>query len=214
MKKARTETAREPRPTTPVATSTIARPKVMNAQPEVVVLDDPPAAAAQTAAPDATPSSPARTAGGEVAPAGADAGVPTADTAPATAEVGATTAQAGLEVGSSAAPKEEPASDTELVARETGLARGVGLVEKFRKEYAGVEVDPEADLAEVRTGRLDQLPTATHSRLLSAATEMKGFAEGMIAKLFTADHSLLVRISVFLWGRASAPTGCSPRDSG
>ena len=76
----------------------------------------------------------------------------------------------------------------------------VELVEKFRTDYAGIEVDPEADLAEVRTGRLDQLPSATHARLLSAATEMKGFTEGMI--------------SVLLWGRASAPTGCSPRDSG
>ena len=108
----------------------------------------------------------------------------------------------------------ETAPDAELVARETGLTRGMELVEKFRMEYAGVEVDPEADLAEVRTGRLDQLPSATHTRLLSAATEMKGFAEGMIAKLSAADYSLLVRVSVFLWGRASAPTGCSPRDSG
>ena len=96
------------------------------------------------------------------------------------------------------------------MARETGLHRGVELVEKFRKEYAGVEVDPEADPAEVRTGRLDQLPTATHSRLLSAATEMKGFAEGMIAKLSAADHSLLVRIFVFLWGALAHPWGVVP----
>jgi len=214
MKKARAESAKEQRPTTSVTPSTTARPKVTSAQPEVVVLDGPPTAAAQTAAPDAAPSSPARKTGEEVAAAGADVGVPTADTAPSTAEVRATTAQAGPEAGPSAAPTKETAPDAELVARETGLARGVELVEKFRTEYADVEVDPEADLAEVRTGRLDQLPSATHSRLLSAATEMKGFAEGMIAKLSAADHSLLVLISVFLWGRASAPTGCSPRDLG
>ena len=126
----------------------------------------------------------------------------------------ASSAQAGAETGPSAAAAKETAPDAELVTRETGLARGAELMEKFRADYAGVAVDPEANLTEVRTGRLDQLPSATHARLLSAATEMRGFAEGMIQKLSAADHSLLVSVSVFLWGRASAPTVCSPRDSG
>ena len=139
---------------------------------------------------------------------------PSTDTAPSAAEVRASPAQAGLEAGSSAAATKETAPDAELVARETGLAHSAELVEKFRADYAGVEVDPEANLTEVRTGRLDQLPSATHARLLSAATEMKGFAEGMIAKLSAADHSLLVSVSVFLWGRASAPTVCSRNQSG
>ena len=212
--KARAESAKEQRPTTSVAPTTTVRPKAPNAQPEVVVLDDPPTAAAQTAAPDTAPSSPARRTGGEVAAASADVGVPSADTAPSAAEVRATTAQAGPEAGPSAAATKETAPDTEMVVRETGLAHGAELVEKFRTDNADTEVDPEADLAQVRTGRLEQLPSATHARLLSAATEMKGFAEGMIAKLSAADYSLLVSVSIFLWGRASAPTRCSPRDSG
>ena len=102
----------------------------------------------------------------------------------------------------------------ELTVREAGSVRAVGLLEKLQKEYAGVEVDPAADPAEVQTGRLDQLPNATHSRLTSAATELKHFAEGMLRKLSAAAHSLVVSIFNFLLGRASAPTGCSPRDSG
>jgi hypothetical protein len=88
------------------------------------------------------------------------------------------------------------------------------LLEKLQKEYAGAEVDPAADPADVQTGRLDQLPNATHLRLASAAAEIRKFAEGLIRKLSVADCSLLVSASVLQWGRASAPTGCSPRDSG
>ena len=68
--------------------------------------------------------------------------------------------------------------------------RVVCLMGKFQKDYAGVEVDPAADPAIIRTGRLDQLPMAMHSRLGAAAGEMKRFAEGMIAKLSAAATPL------------------------
>ena len=172
------------------------------------MIDDLPTAPA----PDAAPSPPARKTGEAVAAAGASVGGPSTDTTPSATETRPSPAPAGVETGPSAAAK-ETAPDAELVTREAGLA-GMELVKKFRADYAGTAVDPEANLSEVRTGRLDQLPTATHARLLSAATEMKAFAEGMLQKLSAADHSLLVSVFNFLWGRASAPTGCSPRDSG
>ena len=139
---------------------------------------------------------------------------PAPDAAIASARVETATAQADLETTLAAAPTREPAPGAELTAREAGSVRAIGLLEKLQKEYAGAEVDPAADPAEVQTGRLDQLPNATHSRLASAATEIEHFAEGIIRKLSVADCSLLVSASVPQWGRASAPTGCSPRDSG
>ena len=209
MKKTRAESAKETRPVTSATPSTPVRTKAPSAPPEIVVIDDLPTAPT----PGAAPSPSARKTGEAVAAAGASAGGPSTDTAPSATEARPSPAPAGVETGPSTAAK-ETAPDAELVTRETGLAHGAELVKKFRADYAGVAVDPEANLTEVRSGRLDQLPTATHARLLSAATEMKSFAEGMLQKLSAADHSLLVSVFDFLWGRASAPTGCSPRDSG
>ena len=202
-KKARAEPAKETRPVTSATPSTPVRTKAPSAPPEIVVIDDLPTAPA----PDAAPSPPARKTGGETAPT-------RAGTATASARVETATAQADLETTPATAPTREPAPGAELTVREAGSVRAVGLLEKLQKEYAGIEVDPAADPAKVQTGRLDQLPNATHSRIASAATEIKNFAEGMIRKLSAADHSLLVSASVLLWGRASAPTRCSPRDSG
>ena len=208
-KKARAEPAKETRPVTSATPSTTVRTKAPSAPPEIVIIDDLPTAPA----PGAASSPPARKLGEAAAAAGASVGGPSTDTTPSATEARPNPAPAGVETGPSAAAK-ETAPDAELVTCEAGLAHGAELVKKFHADYNGVAVDPEANPTDVRTGRLDQLPTATHTRLLSAATEMKSFAEGMLQKLSAADHSLLVSIFDFLWGRASAPTGCSPRDSG
>ena len=73
--------------------------------------------------------------------------------------------QAGPATAPPTAPAEETATTTELVVRLTATPPGVDLLEKFQKEYAGCAVDPNTDPAVAQTGRLDQLPVATHDRL-------------------------------------------------
>ena len=65
-------------------------------------------------------------------------------------------------------------------------------MEKFQKEYAGVEVDPAADPAVVRTGRLDQVPAATQNRMGAVTGEVRRFADGLLAKLGAAERSFVV----------------------
>ena len=46
------------------------------------------------------------------------------------------------------------------------------LLEKFQKEYAGCAVDPNADPTVAQTGRLDQLPVATHDWIGTVVSEV------------------------------------------
>ena len=74
------------------------------------------------------------------------------------------------------------------------MPQGVDLLEKFQKEYAGCAVDPDADPAVAQTGRLDQLPGATHDRLGVMANEIKDFANGLIQRIQVANLSLQVSL--------------------
>ena len=53
-------------------------------------------------------------------------------------------------------------------------------------------MDPDADPTVAQTGRLDQLPGATHNRLGAAVDEVKNFANSLIQRIQVADLSLQV----------------------
>ena len=95
------------------------------------------------------------------------------------------------------APAEEAVPATELTMSATVPPQGVDLMDKFQKEYAGCAVDPNADPALVQSGKLDQLPVATHDRLGVVVDEVKNLANSLIRKVQVADQSLLVSL---LWG--------------
>ena len=72
------------------------------------------------------------------------------------------------------------------------MPQGMDLLEKFQKEYAGCAVDPTADPAVAQTGRLDQLPGATHDRLGTVVSKVRSFANSLIQRVQVADLSLQV----------------------
>ena len=184
-------------------------------QPEPTVTTIPPTATEQPGKPTATSESQARPTAEEVAPASAAAEKTVAEVVVIIDEVEPVAAQAGLVIAPLVAPADEVASDAELEVSNAIAPRALDLMDKFQKEYAEVAVDPDADPAVAQTGSLDQLPVATHDRLGAVVGEVKHFAESLISRITVADHSLLVSfLTNFLWGRASALTGCSPRDSG
>ena len=148
--------------------------------------------AKQPAEPAATSALPARPVTEEVVSANATMERATTDVVDLVDEEEPVATQANPATAPPTIPAGEAAVTAELVVRPTATPQGVDLLEKFQKEYAGCAVDLNADPTIAQTGRMDQLPMATHERLGTVVSEVKNFANSLIQRVQVADLSLQV----------------------